>query len=339
MASESPAAYPLYGTTFNLHRVSPLYTGSNYPLDNRTLAHHAKRLRDVLAGDVLRGVRVGLDPEESALGNAGTLQTVAWKLLPDETEIIDNEDTTMSLAVSRGQIITIVYENITYTAILLQDPAAEELDESAIGVGVDGFGFEHLPLLLTKMRAPLRETFTDFLSITFDARVSTFHLADKYIIDQFERYLAHICIGEDGDAMDAVESSRTIRNVIGGVVIYISFDLPGLSTLKTVTIGLSEQDVPRIVALGKKIDKGTSDSPFMEALTIYAKKHLAMDLKHEKVFISSIACDAFVLGVEGKVKMAVPPMKDGGENPQWRATRRLVNGLVALAKGSKMVDS
>src|SRR6187402_2061806 len=85
MAPEDPTQiYPLYNTTFSLHRLSPLYTGSNVPLNNTTLRQHAKRFRDLLAGEVLRGVRVGLGPEDDTLARVGALQTVTWRLLSEE---------------------------------------------------------------------------------------------------------------------------------------------------------------------------------------------------------------------------------------------------------------
>ncbi|KAH6676792.1 kinetochore complex Sim4 subunit Fta1-domain-containing protein [Halenospora varia] len=342
MAPQSQAIYPLYDVTYTLHRVSPLHTGNETPLNNHTLSQHARKFRDILAGDVLRGVRVGLEPEDGGLPYMGSLQTVAWKLLPeedlwtapDETEIINNEDTTMGLSASRGHIITITYEKIVYNAILLRDPE-EAQGDSVVGIGVDNNGFENFPLLLTKMPNALRDTFIEFLSTTFDSRISLLELPPSYITTVFEKYLAYICVGEDADPMDAAEGSRSIRNIIGVVTIFITFDLPDTSSLKQVSFQISAQDLPRILGLGKRVP-ASHDSPFLEALSIYVKRHMALDLKHEKVLISRIACDAFVLGAEGKIKTFLPATTDE-ESPQPRATKRLLNGLIHLAKGNSFL--
>jgi hypothetical protein len=56
---------------------------------------------------------------------------------------------------------------------------------------------------------------------------------------------------------------------------------------------------------------------------------------HERVSILRIACGPFVLGAEGRVKLTTPSAMDA-ESVQRRATSRLVNGLVEIAKGGKM---
>lgn len=60
-----------------------------------------------------------------------------------------------------------------------------------------------------------------------------------------------------------------------------------------------------------------------------------MNIKHERVKIVKIACGAFVLGADGKAKLTEPVSQDGN-NIQNRATWRLYNGLVGLAKGGAL---
>ncbi len=129
MAPEnSNSRYPLYNTTFSLHRVSPLYTHSDSTLDNATLGQYAHRFRDILAGEVLRGVRVGLAPEEDILARVGPLQKVTWTLLVEEETWneqvetqMDQVDTAVSLSTSRGMLVTVSYEKITYQAIFIRE--------------------------------------------------------------------------------------------------------------------------------------------------------------------------------------------------------------------------
>lgn len=339
MPSEHPESrrYPLYETTLALHRLSPLFIGNEAPLNNAALQLYAKQLRDILAGDLLRGVRIG-HSENNVLAQAGALQTVSWKLLPhenlwteeDESQLMDNKDSTMSLEASRGMLVTITYETKAYKAILLRDTQPDQ-DESRIGVGQDDYGFRSLPLLLTKMPIGLRDIFVDFLATTFDTRVSVLHLSSAYLMTAMEQYHAYICIGEDGDPLDPVESSRALRMTIGAVTVQVGFDIQGRSgALKTIDIQIAREDLPRIISRGKKLD-GTAC--FADALATYVKAHLALDLRHKLVKIVRISCDAFALGSEGMAKFTLLLENEEGKSSQRRATMRLINGLMATAKG------
>ena len=298
--------YPLYNTTFTLHRVSPLYTGSSYPLDNISLQQHARRFRDVLAGDILRGVRVRLAPEDDALARVGALQSVTWQVLVDEERWnMDEEtraDTTLGLGTERGILIQISYEKADYRAIFLRVPAKEDRDDGSIPrLGGEREGFQYFPLLLTRMPAELRETFTDFLSTTFDARVSVLHISGTHLTAALEKYISDCSVGEDGEVVDLVESSRTLMKVIMDVQVLIGFDVVTSRSLQTVDFHIGKEDIPRLVQKGKKTGRQKDrDSPFMEALEAFSKANLALNMRHESLRILRIACGAFVLGVEGE---------------------------------------
>lgn len=326
--------YPLYDTTFTLHRVSPLYTGLNHPLDNTTLQQNARRFRDILAGDVLRGVRVGLGPEDDVLARVGALQSVTWRMLPDEDFWNPDEegdttmDTTMGLGAGKGMLVQVSYEKTGYRAILLRG------DRNVGGEGKDGKGFEHFPLLLTRMPASLRETFTEFLATTFDARVAVLHLSGPILTMSFEKYIADCRVDEDGEAMDLAESSRALRKVIKDVRVLIGFDFPGGNTsLQTIEFSIDQADIPQLLQKGKKV--GNKESPFMNALSSFVQAHLALDMGHERLGILRIACGSFVLGAEGRVKLTAPTVV-GGLDFQRLATWNLVDGLVEVGKGGKL---
>lgn len=346
MAPENPDQhYPLFNTTFSLYRLSPLYTGSSLPLNNATLHRHARRFRDILAGDILRGVRVGLGPEDNGLARAGALQTVTWKHLleeeawaaGDETELGD-DDMTISLAINRGMLITVSYEKAAYRAVLLRARRDGNYDETVDSAREDDDGFQHFPLLLTKMPGPLRETLGDYLSTSFDARISTLRLPSTYLTDAFEKYLADISIGEDGEVLDAGESSRSLRNVIKETAVYLSFDMPdGSASLKMIDIQIAREDLPSMITKGKQIAvQGFGGRPFLDALRGYIKAHLALNMADERVKVVRIACGAFVLGGEGRVKITQPLSTADGDSPQSRATRRLVNDLIGAAGGGAL---
>ncbi len=337
--------YPLYNTTFSLYRVSPLYTGSYFSLNNATLSRHARQFRDILAGEVLRGVRVGLGPDDNVLARAGALQTVTWKLLPEEEAwaaeeetYSGNEDTTTSLAINRGMLLTVTYEKMAYRAILLRARREGNFDETVDSAkDDDDDGFKHFPLLLSKMPGPLRETFADYLCTTFDSRVSPLRLSSAYLTNTFEKYLADISIGEDGEALDVAERSRSLRNFIKETAVYLGVNLPdGSVSLKGIDIQIAREDLPKIITKGKQLARTGGDNPFLNALTTYIKAHLALNIADERIKIIRIACGAFVLGGEGRVKITQPLSTAGGDRPQSRATRRLVNDFISVASGGAL---
>ncbi|KAL2066049.1 hypothetical protein VTL71DRAFT_2120 [Oculimacula yallundae] len=348
MAPEDPSQiYPLYNTTFSLFRLSPLHTGSNEALSNSRLRELADQFRDILAGEVLRGVRVGLGQEDDALARVGALQTVTWRLLPeeetwsaeDETEMA-NDDTTISLAACRGTIITVTYEKMAYKAILLRDERGDYTDASMVTIREDTDGFQNFPLLLSRMPGSLRDAFANFLVDTFDTRISALQFSSRHLTGTFEKYVADISMGEDGEPLDMIERSRALRNTIKETLVVIGFDLPGgIAPLKTIDINIAREDLPRMVARGKSIGrKEGTDSPFFDALATYIKGHMALDLRHEKIKILRIACGAFVLGTDGKFKLTYMAGNDASDSSHGSATRRLVNGFLSHTAGSSSAD-
>ncbi|KAI1200635.1 kinetochore complex Sim4 subunit Fta1-domain-containing protein [Nemania serpens] len=55
--------------------------------------------------------------------------------------------------------------------------------------------FAHFPLLLTRMPAPLKTTLVDFLSSTFDCRISPLHLGTRTLIHSWERWIEESGVG------------------------------------------------------------------------------------------------------------------------------------------------
>lgn len=333
MAPAPGSQYPLYNTTFTLHRASPLYIGDK-PLSNANLQVHARRFRDILAGDVLRGVRVGLGAEDDTLARVGALQTVVWKIFKAESEwaVEDATEEALDESVSeathnRGVIVEVNYEKANYTAILLRATSEDDIDSSITHPSHEEAGFLRLPLLLTRMPLSLRETFIQYICRIFDTRVSALKLEGSNLTESFERYTLN---SVNEDSTDE-ERRSAIQKIIKEIQISVGFDIPGGSaTLKTIEMHIAREDLPRMLARGNKITK--DGSPFMAALKSYIRAHLALDLSHEKVKIVKIACGAFVLG-EGRLKLTQPPSGENEEGGQYRATRQLLNGLVDIALG------
>ena len=237
-------------------------------------------------------------------------------------------DTTIGVGAEKGILVQVAYEKMEYGAILLCGDGEGSED------GKVGEGFEHFPLLLTRMPASLRETFMEFLATTFDARVAVLRVSRQSLTKSFEKYISDCCTGEDEETLSLVESSWALRKVIKDVRVLIGFDFPdGNSSLQTIEFSIEQEDIPRLVHKGKKI--GNKESPFINALSSFVKAHLALDMGHERVSVLRIACGPFVLGSEGRVKFTAPSAVDE-KNVQRRATWSLVDDLVGIARGGKL---
>ncbi|ESZ92600.1 hypothetical protein SBOR_7017 [Sclerotinia borealis F-4128] len=338
MAPQPGSQYPLYNTTFTLHRASPLYIG-NKALNNANLQIHARRFRDTLAGDVLRGVRVGLGSEDDNLARVGALQTVVWKVFKVESDWAAEDiaggalDESLSETThNRGILVKVNYEKASYTAILLRATSEGNIDDLNVQPSHDGAQFLRLPLLLTRMPLSLRETFIQYICQTFDARVSTLKLEGNDLTGAFEQYTSNSI----NEHTAAEERQVGIQKIIKEIQISVGFDIPGGSaTLKTIDIHIAREDLPRMLARGNKVTK--DGSPFMAALESYIKAHLALDLGHERVRIVKVACGAFVLG-EGRLKLTQPSSGEHEEGGQYRATRQFLNGLVKIASGRGVLE-
>ena len=336
--------YPLYATTFTAHRLSPLFH-SDVTFDNPTLRHYASQFRDILAGEVLRGVRVGLIVDEEALSRVGALKTVQWSLLKDEesweeesnANQVTVDDTTIQDISHAGILVEVKYEKATYSAILLQDIIRPNHNETP--------GFSHYPLLLTRMQGSLREAFLDFLSTTFDTRASILKLPSRFLAETAEKYLANVTNSETGE-MDSVAATRSLRTIIKDILITLSFDVPGISSsLRAIDITISKEDSWRMILRGQKLLQIESQPanktpkphrPFTRALKQYVDRHMGLQLDNPNVKISRVACGAFVLGTEGKIKLSTPPQIEDGEDLQRKATKTLVTDLIHLATGGKV---
>src|ERR1700753_1834617 len=80
---QSPQPYPLYKATFSIYRVSSLYHGKAPLLSNLNV--HARRLRDEITGDSMRGIQIANELNGISAGStAGSLQSCTWDLLGDE---------------------------------------------------------------------------------------------------------------------------------------------------------------------------------------------------------------------------------------------------------------
>lgn len=231
--SGDDAVPPFLNTSFSTHRVSPLYVGSKSLTQDR-LNVLSQRLRDLLVGDVVRGVEVGLDraTDDGAMRRAGALEVVAlgWVRLEslagryvgsevDVEQQQDPDDSTSTLEAGappgrrRALQISMQYENAECAALLLPTLRVRTStdtpgqDGSSASTSLLGFGggrleddgdFLHLPLLLLRMPAPLKKVIIDFISGTFDCRISSLSLGTRSLVGALERWMGESKIPANG---------------------------------------------------------------------------------------------------------------------------------------------
>lgn len=285
---------PFFNTTFSTHRVSPLYVGEK-PLDQHRFAALAKQLRDLLVGDVVRGVEVGLDGGGSVMARAGALEAVdlGWSSLGSILDIrpemmhdtvgVDGRpvsrdlgsgfwraplspsddgsaDRQLSSASGRQALhISIRYESALCTALLVPQLEAEHgrrLGDEPTGdvpgadmfqqvpptdihsdKAVDPNHFRNLPLLLLRMPTPLRSVIVDFLSSTFDCRISPLRLGTQTLLTNLERWITV------SKLMRGSAASRDVVITLGFALPVPLPSDPGTAEPRTGDLGLKSVDV------------------------------------------------------------------------------------------------
>ena len=288
------APYPLLNRTYSLYRLSPLHHGDAPLLVDDATRTHAKRLKDQLKGDNVRGVQVDFAAAQET-ATLGPLDDCRWEVLGDEDAWIDRRlqsedpgaprvapDVTPDRA--RGLHVTLDYDKQQYNALLLRDPDATS----------SPIGFTALPLLLVKMPAPIRDIFFSYLRTTFDAHVAPLRLPSPFLTSALETFFTHLT---------ASSSTLSIQHVIKQLHIQLAFPT-ATSLLNLIHVSNPSEDVAEFVRRGRLL-KDTHSKPFTAALTKYLNQHLALDLSHPKVHVSRISCSSFHLGTE-RLKIVAP---------------------------------
>lgn len=215
--NEASALPPFFNTTFSTHRISPLYIGPDglTPARLEILGH---RLRDTLVGDVVRGIQIGLESSETTYGQVGPLRSVklrwfeAGTVLGDGDATEERESGWRSLPESKkqGLWLQIRHDNASYVALLLPGTSSKEQDasrwrmapgESATGNGAaqsDKSHFLHLPLVLFRMPVALKNIICEWLSTTFDCRVSKLALGTRTILGVWEDWIQRMGLPTTG---------------------------------------------------------------------------------------------------------------------------------------------
>jgi hypothetical protein len=297
-----PSGYPLYNSTFTTYRTSPLYHGDASLLTNLDL--HARRLREVLAGDALRTAQLG-----GLYMPSGSLESCTWKLLGDEDaweraqeRIAEGgEAAQLSTAEVRGIAVEVRYEKATHSAILLG-----EANKTTITPG-----FTSMPLLLVRMPAPLRELFLNYLSTSFDTRISPMKLRSFFLTNMLEKIIDQTQYSSQDE-----DPSLSLAALKKGVGIQLAFPSV-VPHLKNLDISIASNDIPTFIARGKPLwqqhqaqvnqtmarPASPITGPFTSSLSAYLHNNVALTLDHPCVVVSKIVTGPFALAGEGKLKV------------------------------------
>ncbi|KAL1857164.1 hypothetical protein Plec18170_003280 [Paecilomyces lecythidis] len=314
----------ILNTSWTVHRLSPLHHGKEYPtlLDNATaLQTYADRLKETLTGDVLRGVQVGVTAAaaayDDALLKAGPLRQCAWRVIPvwshfreeDESLLDDPENTQPSVSPENalGILMILEYENIVYKAALLAGPD---------GYHDDRKGSTYLPVLLTRLPNSLRQTLISFLATNFDTYCTVLRLPPSFLCTALETYIS--VLSPTRSRSRSSSSDSILEEVLKETQLTLSFSSHVAPNLRTLDLNLPRATVSTFVAEGRKNARTNSapgqQRPFLNSLCAYIDKHLAMKLSlddqsaekgpSDYAKLTKVACGAFVLGAEGRMKLA-----------------------------------
>ncbi|KAL7272666.1 hypothetical protein RUND412_004510 [Rhizina undulata] len=314
--------HPIFNTTFTLHRLTPLH---NFPstITPPTLTPYAKTLLSLLRGDVIRGVRILADDDDSttrAASTTGALKNVSCTPLPPLTWTREK---------NVGVRFEVVYEKISYSALLL--PGGDE--------DTDMDGMTHFPLLMMRMPKGLRETLLRFLESSFDTLPLPVRLHPGILVSALESYLEK--------ALDVGIINTNVQ---------LTFSPPSIASpgLKSLTLTIHREDVERFYQRGVRLlhsRKIPGGRPFLEALKAYAID--AMGCKIDDLRLSKVACGAFVVGigtgdVSARVKIFEPKPtmmgRLGGDgkdeiDPEENVVGDLMASLLRAALGEEREDS
>jgi hypothetical protein len=279
---------PFLNTTFSTHRVSPLYVGRQ-ELNTARLAQLAHRLRDTLVGDVVRGIQIGLESTDTPAGQVGSLRSVkirwfhAQRLLDRDlfyteqdggsglTDSVMRQWNRLSETHKRGLWIEIKHENASYVALMLPGhPGAvreRRSETNAWAMQSDGKPpemrpdrgqFIYLPLLLLRMPQALKGVIGDWISTTFDCRVSKLNLGTRTLVTVWEDWIKTAGLpGKGPDFSISLSFNAPIprKERSGGLDSDEESDNDGMSRdpgLRSMDVTIAPQDLRRFFRRGEQ---------------------------------------------------------------------------------------
>lgn len=302
---EQASSWELFNSSWTLHRLSPLHHQKDCDtlLNNpAALKLYATRLRDQLTGDVLAGLQ-GAMVEDDSLSKTGVLNECTWQPISAQRSQNETSGRRTQAAPLSGILVTLQYENITYKAAILAKPESRASSRKS--------GSTLLPLLLTKFPNPLRQTFISFLSANFDAFCAPLRLPSTFLCKALETYIDELS-GSQAD-------SHHIEDVVKDLQLTLAFSTSIAPALRSLNISIARASLLDFLRnepqRSKQKQKQKQHNPLIGNLTSYLETNLAMKLDldgtsndsvaRQHVRLSKIACAAFVLGTDGRMKLVV----------------------------------
>ncbi|KAL4998288.1 kinetochore complex Sim4 subunit Fta1-domain-containing protein [Aspergillus recurvatus] len=336
----------LLNTSWTSHRLSPLHyeinrnLGPESLLTNKTvLDTYAARLRDHLTNSLGVAGAPTLQHDPATSTTLGALQSCTWEAISslsfsgqnpvfqdgNESAIRQNQEE------PAGLLITLTYENATYKAALIgpgfvsrsqsQDQEQTQmqtqkkrkrsrpsLKSSITTVSAS----THLPLLLTRLPKPLRESFVSFLSLNFDTYVSALRMSSQDLCGVLESYTSGLT------PAGAVNAGVDVEEIIRELHLTLSFAPPIAPSLKALNVSITRETMGDFIRASGSTSSGGSS--VLSRLSAYLSEHLAMELGLPLlvdetaaatgsslgggyVRLTRIACAGFVVTSEGRLKI------------------------------------
>ncbi|UKZ61737.1 uncharacterized protein TrAtP1_002994 [Trichoderma atroviride] len=330
-----------FNTTFSTHRVSPLFIGAQ-KLDQARLDRLAHRLRDTLVGDVVRGVQIGLEATDTPMGQVGPLKAVTFRWFQAEDILGDKAENWAELSdeQKRGLWIEMRHENAAYVALLLpgfsrshQGPGTNTPAAKLWNMGfetpdmgeADGSQFLRLPLLLLRMPQALKAVIGEWLSTTFDCRVTKLNLGTRTLVSVLESWIPQTGLPRaDSDLVLTLAFNAPVTDPGREAVLRLDGDLdededeveatePGLRSME---ISISASDLRRFLRAGKALQKSKQTTSNTDAGTALWER----DDRERRRLAGSHTDDGW-----GWLKN-----KDGSEYPLMEALASHLNHHMAL---------
>ena len=179
--SPPPPSSLLHNTSFNLTRLTPLYQ-----CNTTRLQRYAREFRDIVRGDVLRGVNVSTQPSDGA--KSSLIRSCEWTIQNDivPTETFDT------------LVIKLQWEDGSLFLAMLLPNFTSSTESVSLGKRKPGRSteseteFTSLPLLLTRGPQLVTQQLITYVTTRFDCRASEISIPASVLAVCLQGYLERV---------------------------------------------------------------------------------------------------------------------------------------------------
>ena len=226
--SPPPPTSKLHNTSFTLTCLTPLYS-----FNTTRLNHYAREFRDIVRGDVLRGVQVATYPSDRA--KSALVRSCEWTI---ETDLVPT-------FTFDGVVIKVNWDDgSTFTAFILPNFTSSEivsLGKRKRGVST-GSEFTPLPLLLTRGPQIVTQQLITYITTRFDSRASELNLSAELLGECLQGYLERVFREEH--TQRAIDQSLKILELMFSTPEQKNPKVKG--ALRKITLSLGARDVQEL---------------------------------------------------------------------------------------------